>query len=134
MLGVIADTAGGSWRLNHTYSICRWCPPSPPTHTLHLTALGTELGSVRRAGGQTGLHGAGTPVSTKTSYRCDNGQMISALTKAVFPLLDSDADTGCFACMSAHPNRSYYTFFATTLALLSSDVSVGVDQPRQPQI
>ena len=50
-------------------------------------------------------------MSTKTSYRCDNGQMISALTKAVFPLLDSDADTGCFACMSANP----YTFFATLL-------------------
>lgn len=75
VLGVIADTAGGSWRLNHTYSICRW------------------------GGGQTMLHGAGTPVNLKTSYRCENGQIISSLTKAVFPLLDSDANSGCFACM-----------------------------------
>ena len=75
VLGVVADTAGGAWRLNHTYSICRW------------------------GGGQTMLHGAGTPVNLKTSYRCENGQMISALTKAVFPLIDSDAESGCFACM-----------------------------------
>ena len=57
VLGVISDTAGGSWRLNHVYSICRW------------------------AGGQTGLHGAGHPVNLKTSYRCENGQIVSALTK-----------------------------------------------------
>ena len=75
VIGVIADTAGGSWRLNHTYSICRW------------------------GGGQTHLHGAGTPVNLKTSYRCENGQIVSSLTKAVFPLLDSHADSGCFACM-----------------------------------
>ena len=40
-------------------------------------------------------------MNPKTSYRCENGRMWSALTKAVFPLLDSDAKSGCFACVSS---------------------------------
>ena len=87
VLGVIQDTAGGPWRLNHTYSICRW------------------------GGGQTSLHGAGTPVSLKTSFRYDNGRIYSALTKAVFPLLDSDEDSGCFACIPGSHKSNFVTPF-----------------------
>ena len=73
VLDVVGTVTGGPFRLNHTYAIYRW------------------------GGGYTGLHMHGTPVSSKCQYRCHNGQMVSTLTKAVFPMLDGDAEDGCFA-------------------------------------
>ena len=73
VLDVVGTVTGGPFRLNHTYAIYRW------------------------GGGYTGLHMHGTPVNSKRQYRCHNGQMTSTLTKAVFPMLDGDAEDGCFA-------------------------------------
>ncbi len=73
VLDVIAEVTGGPYRLNHTYTIYRW------------------------GGGFTGLHMHGTPIIAKCQYHCRNGQMVSTLTKAVFPLLDCAEEDGCFA-------------------------------------
>ena len=73
VLDVIETVTGNPYRLNHTYTIYRW------------------------GSGYTGLHMHGTPVNPKCSYRCHSGQMVSTLTKAVFPMLDCGLDDGCFA-------------------------------------
>ena len=73
VLDVVAEVTGGPYRLNHTYTIYRW------------------------GGGYTGLHMHGTPIISKCQYHCRNGQMVSTLTKAVFPLLDCSEEDGCFA-------------------------------------
>lgn len=94
VLDVIAEVTGGPYRLNHTYTIYRW------------------------GGGYTGLHMHGTPIIPKCQYHCRNGQMVSTLTKVVFPLLDCAVDDGCFAVIpgahksnfvkpwSAHPQEN----------------------------
>ena len=61
VLDVIEGVTGGPYRLNHTYTIYRW------------------------GGGYTGMHMNGTPIIPKCQYHCRNGQMVSTLTKAVFP-------------------------------------------------
>ncbi len=82
VLDVVADVTGGPWRLNHTYTIYRW------------------------GGGYTGLHMHGTPIIPKCQYHCRNGQMVSTLTKAVFPMLDCDVEDGCFAVVpGAHKSN-----------------------------
>ena len=82
VLDVVAEVTGGPWRLNHTYTIYRW------------------------GGGYTGLHMHGTPIIPKCQYHCRNGQMVSTLTKAVFPLLDCDVEDGCFAAVpGAHKSN-----------------------------
>jgi hypothetical protein len=73
VIDVIESISGATYRLNHTYTIYRW------------------------GGGYTGLHMHGTPIIDKCQYRCQNGQIVSTLTKAVFPMLDSDFEDGCFA-------------------------------------
>jgi len=73
VLDVIQTVSGSSFRLNHTYAIWRW------------------------GGGFTGLHMNGTPIIDKCQYRCHNEQIISTLTKAVFPMRDAGPDDGCFA-------------------------------------
>ena len=73
VLDVVQTVTGGPYRLNHTYTIYRW------------------------GGGVTGLHMHGTPIIPKCQYHCRNGEMISTLTKAVFPLLDCGVEDGCFA-------------------------------------
>ena len=73
VIDVISTVTGGPYRLNHTYAIYRW------------------------GGGYTGLHMHGTPIQPKCHYRCHNGQMLSTLTKAVFPMVDARAEDGCFA-------------------------------------
>ncbi len=73
VLDVIAEVTGGPYRLNHTYTIYRW------------------------GGGYTGMHMEGTPINPKCQYRCRNGQMISTLTKVVYPLLNCEEEDGCFA-------------------------------------
>ena len=82
VLDVIAEVTGGSYRLNHTYAIYRWL------------------------GGYTRLHMHGTPIIPKCQYHCRNGQMVSTLTKVVFPMLDCAAEDGCFAVIpGAHKSN-----------------------------
>jgi hypothetical protein len=73
VIDVIGTISGSTFRLNHTYTIYRW------------------------GGGYTGLHMHGTPIIDKCQYRCANCQIVSTLTKAVFPMLDSNFEDGCFA-------------------------------------
>lgn len=94
VLDVISEVTGGPYRLNHTYTIYRW------------------------GGGYTGMHMHGTPINPKCQYRCQNGQMLSTLTKVVFPLLDCEEEDGCFAVIpgthksnfprpwGSHPNEN----------------------------
>lgn len=82
VLDIVVGVTGGPYRLNHTYTIYRW------------------------GGGYTSLHMHGTPIISKCQYHCRNGQMISTLTKAVFPLLDCDVEDGCFAVIpGAHKSN-----------------------------
>lgn len=82
VIDVVSTVTGGPYRLNHTYAIYRW------------------------GGGYTGLHMHGTPVLPKCQYRCHNGQMLSTLTKAVFPMADARAEDGCFAVVpGAHKSN-----------------------------
>ena len=82
VLDVVATVTGGPYRLNHTYTIYRW------------------------GGGYTRLHMHGTPIIPKCQYHCRNGQMVSTLTKAVFPLLDCAEQDGCFAVIpGAHKSN-----------------------------
>ena len=94
VLDVISEVTGGPYRLNHTYTIYRW------------------------GGGYTRMHMHGTPINPKCQYRCHNGQMLSTLTKVVFPLLDCEEEDGCFAVIpgthksnfprpwGSHPNEN----------------------------
>lgn len=82
VLDVIAEVTGGPYRLNHTYTIYRW------------------------QGGYTRLHMHGTPIIPKCQYHCRNGQMVSTLTKVVFPMLDCAEEDGCFAVIpGAHKSN-----------------------------
>ena len=82
VLDVVATVTGGPYRLNHTYTIYRW------------------------GGGYTRLHMHGTPIISKCQYHCRNGQMVSTLTKAVFPMLDCGPEDGCFAVIpGAHKSN-----------------------------
>ena len=82
VLDVIETVTGGPYRLNHTYTIYRW------------------------GGGYTRLHMHGTPIIPKCQYHCRNGQMISTLTKVVFPMIDCAAEDGCFAVIpGAHKSN-----------------------------
>ena len=76
VLDVIAEVTGAAYRLNHTYAIYRW------------------------GGGYTRLHMHGFPIQSKCQYHCRNGQMVSTLTKAVFPMTDAGPEDGCFAVIS----------------------------------
>ncbi len=73
ILDIIAEVTAAPYRLNHTNSISRG------------------------GGGYTVMHMQGTPVHPRNRYRCHNGQIISTVTKAVFPLLDAGPEDGCFA-------------------------------------
>ena len=82
VLSIIEGVTGGPYRLNHTYTIYRW------------------------GGGYTGRHGYATPMRPKIQYHCRNGQILSTLTKAVFPMLDCDVEDGCFAVIpGAHKSN-----------------------------
>ena len=82
ILDAVETITGGPYRLNHTYTIYRW------------------------GGGYTGLHMHGTPIIPKCQYHCRNGQMVSTLTKVVFPMLDCAAEDGCFAVIpGAHKSN-----------------------------
>ena len=82
VLDAVETMTGGPYRLNHTYTIYRW------------------------GGGYTGLHMHGTPIIPKCQYHCRNGQMVSTLTKAVFPTLNCAEEDGCFAVIpGAHKSN-----------------------------
>jgi hypothetical protein len=82
VLDAVEQITGGPYRLNHTYTIYRW------------------------GGGFTGLHMHGTPIIPKCQYHCRGGQMVSTLTKVVFPLLDCGPEDGCFAVIpGAHKSN-----------------------------
>jgi ectoine hydroxylase-related dioxygenase (phytanoyl-CoA dioxygenase family) len=82
VLSIIEGVTGGPYRLNHTYTIYRW------------------------KDGYTQMHMHGTPIISKCQYHCRNGQMVSTLTKAVFPMIDCDIDDGCFAVIpGAHKSN-----------------------------
>lgn len=73
VVDLVGSITGGPFRLNHTYTIYRW------------------------GGGFTRLHMHGTPIIPKCQYHCRNGQMVSTLTKVVFPMVDCGPEDGCFA-------------------------------------
>ena len=83
VLPIIARVTGGPYRLNHTYTIYRW------------------------GGGFTGLHQHGTPIISTCQYHCRNGEMVSTLTKVVFPMLDCDVEDGCFAVIPGAHKSNY---------------------------
>jgi ectoine hydroxylase-related dioxygenase (phytanoyl-CoA dioxygenase family) len=73
VVDVVNEVSLGLYRLNHTYAIYHWNK------------------------GYTYLHMGGAPVHPKASYMCQNGQIFSLLTKAVFPIRNHDVEDGCFA-------------------------------------
>ena len=74
VIDIVQEISGDTYRLNHTYG-----------------KFWTGIGNY------TTFHFHGTPLVPQASYRYHNGQIISTLTKAVFPLLDCNEDDGCFA-------------------------------------
>ena len=83
VIDAVETVSGSTFRLNHTYTIYRW------------------------GGGYTGLHMHGTPIIDKCQYRCENGQIVSTLTKAVFPMIDCDEEDGCFAVIPGAHKSSF---------------------------
>ena len=82
VLSIIEGVTGGPYRLNHTYTIYRW------------------------KDGYTQMHMHATPIISKCQYHCRNGQMVSTLTKAVFPMIDCEVEDGCFAAIpGAHKSN-----------------------------
>ncbi|MDX1428697.1 MAG: phytanoyl-CoA dioxygenase family protein [Rhodothermales bacterium] len=73
VLDVVREVSLGLFRLNHTYAIYRW------------------------GEGYTYMHMGATPLHPKATYTCQNGQIFSLLTKAVFPMLNHRPEDGCFA-------------------------------------
>lgn len=73
VIDVVRDTSPWQFRLNHTN-------------------LTTRFGT-----GYTYMHMGGTPIHPKGMYVCQNGQIASTLTKAVFPLAGTKIEDGCFA-------------------------------------
>ena len=84
VLKIVREISGDSYRLNHTYGIWRW-----------------------GVGGFTPMHMGNTPMIDKCQYRSENGQIISTLTKAVFPMLDANAEDGCFAVIPGSHKSSF---------------------------
>jgi ectoine hydroxylase-related dioxygenase (phytanoyl-CoA dioxygenase family) len=83
VIDIIQEISGDTFRLNHTYSI-----------------------KSKGSGVFTSFHFNGTPLVPPASYRYHNGQIISTLTKAIFPLLDCYEDDGCFAVIpSSHKSN-----------------------------
>jgi ectoine hydroxylase-related dioxygenase (phytanoyl-CoA dioxygenase family) len=73
VVDVVREVSLNLFRLNHTYAIYRWQK------------------------GYTYLHMGSVPLHPKATYMCQNGQIFSLLTKAVFPMLNHDEADGCFA-------------------------------------
>ena len=52
------------------------------------------------------MHMHATPIISKCQYHCRNGQMVSTLTKAVFPMIDCHVEDGSFAAIpGAHKSN-----------------------------
>jgi ectoine hydroxylase-related dioxygenase (phytanoyl-CoA dioxygenase family) len=73
VIPIISEITLGLYRLNHAYAIYRW------------------------GGGYTYMHMQSTPLHPKAAYHCLNGEMFSLTSKAVFPMMNHNAEDGCFA-------------------------------------
>ena len=73
VIPIISEITLGLYRLNHAYAIYRW------------------------GGGYTYMHMQSTPLHPKATYHCLNGEMFSLTSKAVFPMMNHNAEDGCFA-------------------------------------
>lgn len=83
VLDVVEEVSLGLYRLNHTYALYHW------------------------RGAETPLHMAGAPIHPKAFYMVNNGQMLSCLTKAVFPIANHAAEDGCFAVVPGSHKSSF---------------------------
>ena len=83
VVDIVSEVSLGLYRLNHTYAIYHW------------------------GEGYTPMHMAGTPIHPKASYQCQNGQIFSLLTKAVYPLRHHDPEDGCFAVVPGSHKASF---------------------------
>jgi ectoine hydroxylase-related dioxygenase (phytanoyl-CoA dioxygenase family) len=83
VIDVIKEVSLGLYRLNHTYSIHRWKT------------------------GYTYMHMGAIPLHPKATYACVSGQMFSLTTKAVFPILNSRPEDGCFAVIPGSHKANY---------------------------
>jgi hypothetical protein len=72
---IISEVSLGLFRLNHVYAIYRW------------------------GGGYTYMHCQNRPMHPKMAYHCQNGEIFSLCTKAVFPMLNHRPEDGCFAAI-----------------------------------
>ena len=75
VIPIISEITLGLYRLNHCYAI------------------------YRHGGGYTYMHMQNTPMHPKATYHCLNGEMFSLTSKAVFPMLNHNAEDGCFAAI-----------------------------------
>ncbi len=75
VIPIISEITLGLYRLNHAYAIHRW------------------------GGGYTYMHMQNTPMHPKATYHCSNGEMFSLTSKSVFPLMNHNAEDGCFAAI-----------------------------------
>ena len=75
VIPIISEITLGLYRLNHAYAIYRW------------------------GGGYTYMHMQNTPLHPKATYHCLNGEMFSLTSKAVFPMMNHNAEDGCFAAI-----------------------------------
>ena len=73
IIDVVEGVTPGSFRLNHTNMVSR------------------------KRGGYTYLHMGGAPLHPKAMYLVADGEIVSTLTKVVFPLLGAAPEDGCFA-------------------------------------
>jgi len=83
LINIIDFIHAGNYRLNHTYSIHRW------------------------EKGYTYLHMGPVPVHPKAIYHFKGQEMLSLLSKIVFPILNSRPEDGCFAVIPGSHKANY---------------------------
>ena len=83
IVDIVESVTPGAFRLNHTYMVSR------------------------KRGGYTYLHMGGTPIHPKAMYFVAGGEIVSTLTKVVFPLLGTEPDDGCFAVIPGSHKSSF---------------------------
>ena len=87
VIPIIREITLGLFRLNHAYSIYRW------------------------GGGYTYMHMQNTPMHPKATYHCQNGEMFSLTSKAVFPISEQRAEDGCFAAIPGSHKANFVNPF-----------------------
>jgi len=75
VISIVKEITLGLFRLNHTNAIMRW------------------------GNGFTYMHMHNRPMHPKATYHCQNGQIFSLTCKAAYPLLNHNAEDGCFAAI-----------------------------------